>query len=346
MENNKKLKNFIKTTIREFLNEHYIILEATADEIKTKYYPNIPQNIFNSIVSTDIVTSDINKGKIGKYAKWLLKIYKLGNLELRNLDKAEKCIITYDKMLKSKKSEINQDINQYESLEDMCYDVKNYIGDDKIISKTDKEKMIKKQSKVIYTDDRFIVIEPFTKDASCYYGRNTKLCTSFHTADNKFDEYIDRGSLYFIFDKSKRNTMGDYFKYLIHFNDGEYKDQNNQNINFYKNIEIKELIKKIIKIVNIDHNELIKRNSDNIKFIDNPDENIQMKAIELNPFSIEFIDNPTEKVISRAISLNPEVKKLINMSDDERREYEIQHYKSLLDFGIITQREYDDFINQ
>lgn len=341
-----ELRKFIQTTIREYLNEHYIILEATADEIKNKYYPNIPQNIFNSIVSTDIVTSDINKGKVGKYAKWLLKTYKLGNLELRNLDKAKKCIIIYDKMLKSKKSEINHDINQYESLEDMCYDVRDYIDDDKIISKTDKKKIIKKQSKVIYTDDRFIVIEPFTKDASCYYGRGTELCTSSHTADNKFDTYIERGSLYFIFDKSKRNKMGDYFKYLIHLNDGEYKDQNNHDINFYKNLEIKELIKKIIKIVNIDHNELIKRNYNNIKFIDNPDENIQMKAIELNPFSIEFIDNPTEKVISKAISLNPDTKNFINTSDKEKREYNIQHYKSLLDFGMITQREYDDFINQ
>jgi hypothetical protein len=334
------LIKLIENTIREF-----IILEATADEIKNIYYPNIPQNIFNAIVSTDTVTSNINNGKVGKYAKWLLKIYKLGNLELRNLDKVKKCIITYDKMLKSKKSEINHDINQYESLEDMCYDVKNYIGDDKIISKTDKEKIIKKQSKVIYTDDRFIVIEPFTKDASCYYGRGTELCTSSHTADNRFDTYIERGSIYFIFDKSKRNKMGDYFKYLIHLNDSEYKDQNNKNINFYKNIEIKELVKKIIKIVNIDHNELIKRSSDNIKFIDNPDEIIQMKAIELNPFSIEFIDNPTEKVISKAISLNPEIKKLINTSYDEKREYKIKHYKSLLDLGYITQNEYDDYIN-
>lgn len=360
-----RIKKYIKLSIREYLNKHILssdmVLEATAKEIKTKYYPNIDMYDFNKIVSSDILTSNLENGKVGKYAKWLLKLYSTYNLDLSNLDKANEYISIFDKLLKANKID-NKDINSYESLDDM-YDVINkHLNDDPISNKA-KISKIKKSAKKIYEDGRFLVIKPLTYESSCYYSKGTKWCT---TDKHKYDEYTSMGSLYIIIDKTKRNELGDLTKYIISFEAKEFKYANNEEINFNINPEIKELIKKLVKILKIKPMDLVKIPG-YIKFIDNPSEEIQLAAVKRHPESIQDIQNPTEKVqlfvvqkngmlISgidnpskevqlAAIKQNPEAKKYINLSHEEKNNMEIKHYKFLLDSGIITQREYDDFIN-
>lgn len=333
------MKSFIKKLLREGLLD-----EATTDEIKAKYYPNIPQNIFDRLVATDTITSNLNKGKVGKYAKWLLKLFNSDYLEFRDLENAEKYIKIYDKLLKSKKPVINSDINTYKSLDTLVYDIDDYLDDAENISKTDKAKRIKNQSRVIYSDNRFKVIELLSKEAACYYGKGTKLCTSSDTSDNYFDKYANSGSLYLIIDTSKRNSVGDYVKYQVHLERDEYKDHNNQNINFYKTPEIKEVIQKIIEL-RYDPYELIKSKPSLIKFFDDPTEEVQLMAIEKDPYLVKYINYPTEKVKLKVISMNPSLNKYINMTDEERVKSDIEDKKAQLNMGFISQGEYDDFID-
>jgi hypothetical protein len=367
-----ELRKFIKTTIREYLNEqtfYNMILEVNADEIKSKYYPNIKQDVFNKIVSSDKITSNIEKGKVGKYAKWLLKLYLNNELELDDLSKAEEYIYIFNKLSNAGKLN-NRDINNYKSLNDIYIIISNYHNTNKSISKSDKVKKIKNQNKLIYIDDRFIVIEPLTKQASCYYGKGTKWCTSGDYIDNKFDEYITRGSLYIIIDKSNRNTLGDYVKYKIHFQDGEYKDDNNKEIDFDVNPEIKNVVKKIIKELNINPVDLVNFRASNIMFIDNPSEEVQLNAVKTpqHAYVIKYIDNPTEKVQmyvvkkdgtlikyidnpsyevqNVAIKQNPTSIKYINQSEEDKKYDEIKHYEELLKSGYITQYEFNQFIKK
>lgn len=48
----------------------------------------------------------------------------------------------------------------------------------------------KKDSIVVREDDKILVVIPLTKDASCFYGRDTKWCTAATESGNKFNEYF------------------------------------------------------------------------------------------------------------------------------------------------------------
>ena len=80
-----------------------LIIESRVDDIYTKYYNDIPRNIFDRIVKADPKTKVQNDDVIliGKYAKVLLNIYKIGNMpNLENLVEATRYLkIVYAKNL-------------------------------------------------------------------------------------------------------------------------------------------------------------------------------------------------------------------------------------------------------
>ena len=45
-------------------------------EIREKYYPVISEQDFNQIISADTISSNPQKNKVGRYAKWLLTCTK------------------------------------------------------------------------------------------------------------------------------------------------------------------------------------------------------------------------------------------------------------------------------
>ena len=295
-----KTQKIILNELREIIKE--IINEATADEIKTKYYSDINQEIFNDIVNTDKITSNLENGKIGNYAKWLLNLYKKNNLKLEDLYKAEEYLPIFDKLSKANKLEI-KDINKYKSLSELYNVIADYVGNDKTISKQDEIKKEKSGTKKIYEDNRFLVIQPLTEEAACYYGKGTQWCTA-STSSSMFNTYNSKGPLYIIMDKTKRNKVGDYEKYQIHFETGQFMDSSDNNIDFGNHKELKELITKLIKHLNINEIELVKKNSNYIMFIPNPSEEVQLEAIKKNGAAMRYIPNPSEEFQLKAVKQN------------------------------------------
>lgn len=337
-----------------------LILELNAEEIKLKYYPDINQEMFDKIVGSDKLTSNIKNGKVGKYAKWLLRLYLEKKLKFNDLSRAEQYIEVYDKLLKSNKLK-NKDINNYKTLDDIYDVIEEYIDNEKPISNNDKIKKVKDNSKVIMDDGKYLVIEPLTKEASCLYGKGSRWCTSGDDEFNKFGEYNADGSLYIIIDKSKRNELGDVAKYQIHFQDAEYRDDKNNPINFKTNIVIKNVINKLIKKLNITPMELIKMNPTNIRLIDNPSEELQLAVVRKSDWLIKHIENPTERVQLEVVSSDGNLIEYIknpskavikvalennpNALNNDEYEDMIRGYKNLLRAGAITQSEYDDMVS-
>ena len=70
----------------------------------------------------------------------------------------------------------------------------------KNLSEKSKQKTAKKESDVIYDDGRYLVVRPNSHKASCYYGANTKWCTTAEN-DRHFEDYKSRGSLYYFIDR-------------------------------------------------------------------------------------------------------------------------------------------------
>jgi hypothetical protein len=89
-----KLLNSLKSIISE---------AKSLEEIYNQYYSDIPLQIFNRIIKADPKTVVKNDKivKVGKYAKILLNIYKIGNMpNLENLVEATRYLtIVYNKNL-------------------------------------------------------------------------------------------------------------------------------------------------------------------------------------------------------------------------------------------------------
>ena len=166
-----------------------------------------------------------------KYFNWMVKEYinnpKVSPIHIVNLIKQYHQNINkitpenlshipiVDKILHNPK-----DINQYK-LSDLYNLIQNL---DKIKSKSE----IKREgSRVIYEDERWLVLSPLTAESSCYYGAGTKWCTAARE-NNLFAHYTANGYLIYFLDKSR--SSGRYYRMalLIKF------------LASYKDIKIKE----------------------------------------------------------------------------------------------------------
>jgi hypothetical protein len=95
-----------------------------------------------------------------------------------------------------------KDIAQYENPE-FIKTLMDIVDSKK--TEREKERELKSQAEKLYEDDDVLVIRPKSYAASCYYGANTKWCTTTKGSSGYFDKYIKSGMLYY-FIKKKENT--------------------------------------------------------------------------------------------------------------------------------------------
>ena len=82
-----------------------------------------------------------------------------------------------------------------------------------IQTKKEKEKEAKGGVDKLYEDDRWLLVKPNTYEGSCYYGSSTKWCTASKDYPKHFEDYSNRGVLFYIIDKTK--DVGDFFKIAL-----------------------------------------------------------------------------------------------------------------------------------
>lgn len=207
------LYNIIQEEYNKFLNE------ATASEIREKYYSFISEEDFNKIIDSD-PTTDLEKNQMGKYSKWLLNLFKRKQLRMEDLYKAEEYLETFDKY--KNKIEI-KDINKFKTLPQLYDVVKDYIDSDEATSKKDEIRRIKKDAEKVYEDNEWLVVIPKTKEAACYYGKNTQWCTAADN-NNQFDYYNRDGKIYININKTTNE------KFQFHFESQQFMDENDSPI--------------------------------------------------------------------------------------------------------------------
>jgi len=221
----------------------------SAKEIYQKHYKDISEDVFTKIVSADIVTSNLERDKLGGYAKWLLKIYAMGNLKLEDLYKAKEYIPTFHKLSKSNKLQ-QKDINLYKKLSDMYVAIKPYLEGGEATSKGDEIRKIKHEgADKLYEDAKFIFLHIKTWEAAKYYGKNTEWCTASNDDRSYFDHYNSEGELYIIIDKTQNR------KYQFYFEDeeiGQFMDENDSEVSqpILSNIGATEGLKNFLKEFN------------------------------------------------------------------------------------------------
>lgn len=128
-------------------------------------------------------------------------------------------------------------------------------------SNTQKRKRVKKEgAEKVYEDDRWLIVRPFTIEASSMYGRNTQWCTvrNPNTIVDKihvslFYGYLASGVMYYILDKSTSSRDNKYRKVGIQknwdgtelWNDATNKSLTSKDIETFKNKLNKHIVKSI-----------------------------------------------------------------------------------------------------
>lgn len=107
----------------------------------------------------------------------------------------------------------NKDIYAYESNQDIIEAVK--VAKEKIT----RSEVKKKETEILYEDDRWSVLVPLSTRSSNLYGKSTKWCVSSedHNYGKYFKQYTENGVLIFLIDKmlKKKNvTPITYQKWL------------------------------------------------------------------------------------------------------------------------------------
>ena len=95
-----------------------------------------------------------------------------------------------------KATENPKDIFSYTSND--LFRIRNFLEKNK--SKSELEKEIKKDAKKIYEDENILVVQPMTLKSSCYYGAETRWCTT-STSSDEFDRHFKNGNLYYFIKK-------------------------------------------------------------------------------------------------------------------------------------------------
>lgn len=125
-----------------------------------------------------------------------------------------------NKVLKNPK-----DINSFDTL----YELQKFLTlYDRFQFLSDQEEKSKKESEKLYEDDRFLIIRPLSHTSSCYYGANTKWCTTTRDNDDYFNKYTSKGKLYYIIDKKSSDKTYGKMALLIPFGNGTPEVYNQQ----------------------------------------------------------------------------------------------------------------------
>lgn len=219
-----------------------LIQEGRVDDFKIKYSQKFGGENINKIVSS----------VPQKYLDWVGK-----NLDVVNFDD------TFGKVSKAlnkfKKISSNlpvTDLIQYKSVGQLLSAISEY--------EVRQRRNVKKVEggNVVYDDGRYFVVNPLTHEASCYYGKGTKWCTSAE-ADTHFKRYNDDGKLFYILDRTLPTNDPFYKVALLRKFDGDktYYDAKDDTIKsgwIYNTNKLKEILSSVDDYLNAEYAEQIK----------------------------------------------------------------------------------------
>ena len=126
---------------------------------------------------------------------WGVALERLQNLFMEDLYKTTEDLEKFHHLKKTKKYKGQKDIGQIKSVADLYDNVKDYKVSKDELTKTKAERLRDDVEKV-YEDDKWRILIPKSKEASCHYGGgDTRWCTASKSS-NYYDHYSKQGPLY------------------------------------------------------------------------------------------------------------------------------------------------------
>jgi hypothetical protein len=253
----KILKTYEKFIRKENLNDIY-----------QKYYSAIPFDVFKKIIKSDPTSLIDGQLYLGKYCKWLLKLYTSDNLKLEDLYKVPEYLQLFDKQLVRNKLPLEKrNINNFKSLGELAQTISEFKPED-LMSK----KEIKEDNLVEEFENYKLYIPKDFKD-SCILGKGTEWCTATEKTDRWFKTYHKPGRELLIF-ISKDNPKD---KYQFHFRTEQFMDRNDRDIDIKDFLQENPDIDSWLKLNVKDYKRM---NSKSIKLVYQSNFNDYPKIIE------------------------------------------------------------------
>ena len=187
-------KTKLETIIMEEL-EQTLLAEGRLDDVKKKYPELAERGAIDELSKGD---PSGNNAYLGWMAKQLGIFYSLTQgvddkseqLDMRARHPEQ--IANVVKQFHQNKQRLEKkDIYQYYSIGDL-QDAVNELGKTRSQKRKFEKEEAMEGSEIIYEDENFFAIRPFTQQASCHYGANSKWCISAR-GNNYFDQYTSDG---------------------------------------------------------------------------------------------------------------------------------------------------------
>jgi hypothetical protein len=114
----------------------------------------------------------------------------------------------------------NPDLNTYKNI----HDIKRAIKEATLSKSIGKAK---KEIKILFEDNNYMLFIPLSFDAASVYGRGTKWCI---TQEHYFYNYCDRGVLMYLIDKSINRKFGFYYEIGTSYHKSVIKNTPNRDL--------------------------------------------------------------------------------------------------------------------
>jgi hypothetical protein len=190
----------------KFMN---LLQEGRVEDFTKKFSSKFSQNQLSQIIE---LSKDLPGNN--KYLMWLGNV-----LDPTNFDGAlEKLNVMLNRFYEVSNKLERKEIEKYQSIEDLLNTLDEYQNRVRRTVETIEG------SDVVYDDENFTVVAPYTYKASCYYGNGTKWCTASKDSSSYFNKYNNAGKLFYFLDKKKR-TSDNFYKvaYVYGFERGNDK---------------------------------------------------------------------------------------------------------------------------
>jgi hypothetical protein len=248
----------------------------------------------------------LNKSTQGQYG-----INRWEDIQSRLIPALEK----FTKLKNKKKiSPEQRDINKFKSLGQL-EDLMDQFPDEELASQKEQASAQEKQyydsgqAQLIYNDPQIKVVVPKTKEASCYFGTNTRWCTAAQQ-NNLFASYNKQGPLYMVLIKPENA------RYQFHWESNQFMDERDQPMNPNQLADKYPVLWKIFQPIAEKNKSLVLNQNPSIqvqmaavsqdgmaiKYIQNPSPQIQLAAVSNYGKAIQFIKNPSPQVQLAAVS--------------------------------------------
>jgi len=186
----QKIKNFISDIKKAFLNR-------STPEMREQYGPDFLDKYMFWLVKNYFKESDT-----GAFGLDWGKMESDTNYAITDMTSAVGVLERYaDNLSRNLIPDEGKDINGIKSFGEMIPFIEQAEG---VVTQAMKKEQAKENTDVLYKDDNFLLVRPFTEGASCHYGVGTTWCIAATESENWFDHYSEKQgrAIYILFNRN------------------------------------------------------------------------------------------------------------------------------------------------